>query len=117
MPVTPMADSASRTSSSLNGLMIAVTSFIGVPRGSEGRPPASLESLLDVDHPGALGDVARVDTIFGGRPVAHPARVAGVGVERADGEVLGQRVAQAELPVLVRAQVVVEGATTELLHP
>jgi hypothetical protein len=29
-----MADSASRTSSSLNGLMIAVTSFIGVPRES-----------------------------------------------------------------------------------
>src|SRR5262245_61337889 len=29
MPCTPIADSASRTSSSLNGLMIAVTSFIG----------------------------------------------------------------------------------------
>jgi hypothetical protein len=32
MPVTPMADSASRTSSSLKGLMIAVTSFMAVPR-------------------------------------------------------------------------------------
>src|ERR1700704_2617491 len=30
MPCTPMADRASRTSSSLNGLMIAVTSFIDV---------------------------------------------------------------------------------------
>src|SRR5260221_14170825 len=28
MPVTPIAERASRTSSSLNGLMIAVTSFI-----------------------------------------------------------------------------------------
>src|SRR5437867_11648028 len=28
MPCTPMADRASRTSSSLNGLMIAVTSFM-----------------------------------------------------------------------------------------
>jgi hypothetical protein len=32
MPVTPMADSASLTSSSLNGLMIAVTSFMCFPR-------------------------------------------------------------------------------------
>src|SRR2546422_10393672 len=30
MPCTPMADRASRTSSSLNGLMIAVTSFMNV---------------------------------------------------------------------------------------
>src|SRR5690242_20721054 len=29
MPCTPIAESASRTSSSLNGLMIAATSFIG----------------------------------------------------------------------------------------
>jgi hypothetical protein len=28
IPVTPIAESASRTSSSLNGLMIAVTSFM-----------------------------------------------------------------------------------------
>jgi hypothetical protein len=28
MPCTPIADRASRTSSSLNGLMIAVTSFM-----------------------------------------------------------------------------------------
>jgi hypothetical protein len=28
MPETPMSDSAARTSSSLNGLMIAVTSFM-----------------------------------------------------------------------------------------
>src|SRR5215469_10135541 len=33
MPETPMSDSAARTSSSLNGLMIAVTSFIScLPR-------------------------------------------------------------------------------------
>jgi hypothetical protein len=30
MPCTPMADSASRTSSSLKGLMMAVTSFIAI---------------------------------------------------------------------------------------
>jgi hypothetical protein len=33
MPVTPIAESASRTSSSLKGLMIAVTSFIAAPWG------------------------------------------------------------------------------------
>src|SRR5580704_10909037 len=33
MPCTPTAKSASRTSSSLNGLMIAMTSFIGVSLG------------------------------------------------------------------------------------
>src|SRR5258707_838734 len=32
IPCTPIADSASRTSSSLNGLMIAVTSFMSCPR-------------------------------------------------------------------------------------
>jgi hypothetical protein len=31
MPCTPMADSASRTSSNLNGLMMAVTSFMMAP--------------------------------------------------------------------------------------
>src|SRR5580700_7166594 len=33
MPCTPTASSASRTSSSLNGLMIAMTSFMGVSLG------------------------------------------------------------------------------------
>src|SRR5258706_5750705 len=45
MPCTPMAERASRTSSSLNGLMTAVTSFIfsspfertGAPRGAPVR--------------------------------------------------------------------------------
>ena len=32
LPLTPMAESASRTSSSLNGLIIAVTSFMMPPR-------------------------------------------------------------------------------------
>jgi hypothetical protein len=32
MPCTPMADRASRTSSSLNGLMMAVTNFMSVPQ-------------------------------------------------------------------------------------
>src|SRR5512133_2309288 len=35
IPCTPMADRASRTSSSLNGLMMAVMSFIGSSRMSE----------------------------------------------------------------------------------
>src|SRR5262249_6611133 len=43
MPDTPMSDSAARTSSSLNGLMMAVTSFmrisVGAPRANQaGRP-------------------------------------------------------------------------------
>src|SRR5688500_17379654 len=49
MPCTPIADSASRTSSSLNGLMIALTSFIRV----------SSESLGDRQDDGCLAGVSR----------------------------------------------------------
>src|SRR5512143_3915006 len=52
MPCTPTADSASRTSSSLNGLMIAVISFMGtVPVRSErfrdGDDDAGLAGTVD----------------------------------------------------------------------
>src|SRR5688572_2344658 len=39
MPWTPSEVSASRTSSSLNGLMMAVTSFMALPPGKEGPGP------------------------------------------------------------------------------
>src|SRR5689334_3201698 len=44
MPCTPMPDSASRTSSSLNGLMMAVTSFMRFPLS---------EGLADREHENA----------------------------------------------------------------
>src|SRR5690606_40980942 len=49
MPCTPIADRPSRTSSSLNGLMIAVISFMRVSRS---------EGLADRQHDGALAEVA-----------------------------------------------------------
>src|SRR5687767_3536101 len=39
MPCTPMADRASRTSSSLNGLMMAVISFMFLSRGVRSERP------------------------------------------------------------------------------
>src|SRR4051812_45086757 len=61
MPCTPMPESASRTSSSLNGLMIAVTSFIRV---SVGKAPLlaapsvlALERLADGKDDRALAGV------------------------------------------------------------
>src|SRR5688572_27550472 len=104
MPVTPIAESASRTSSSLKGLMIAVTSFIAAPvywKPRVGRPRLGLKRLLDVNRPGAFGDVARVDAAFADTAVANRVRARGVGVERADGEVLRQCVRDSHLPVVV----------------
>src|SRR5262245_3565707 len=67
MPCTPIADSASRTSSSLNGLMIAVTSFmcefpwLGLPCASE-----LVDALNRVGHQGlAQVAVVRVDRLVG----------------------------------------------------
>src|SRR5688572_2042776 len=62
MPCTPIAESASRTSSSLNGLMTAVTSFMCSPFAAAGvatgcRPYAGSECLADRQHHGALAGV------------------------------------------------------------
>src|SRR5262245_46973697 len=67
MPCTPIAESASRTSSSLNGLMIAVTSFmcgfpwLGLPSASE------LVDALNRVRQQALAQAAvvRVDRLVG----------------------------------------------------
>src|SRR5512138_3022278 len=93
MPCTPMADSASRTSSSLNGLMMAVTSFM----------VSSLsERLLHEHRSGRLADVAagkRVSRILGRR----------IGVIRAEIPAAGGRVGDADLPVgVVEVVAVVE---------
>src|SRR5512138_519464 len=58
MPCTPIADSASLTSSSLKGLMMAVTSFMVAPgesvnRGLEGRS----EALADGEHQARLAEI------------------------------------------------------------
>src|SRR5512137_624014 len=55
MPCTPTADSASRTSSSLNGLMIAVISFMDV-----GSRECKSERLADRDDHAALAGAVRV---------------------------------------------------------
>src|SRR6186713_71334 len=57
MPCTPMALRASRTSSSLNGLTMAVTIFMVISRGCDG----GLEGFLDADHQAGLADVLVVD--------------------------------------------------------
>src|SRR5262245_28891824 len=91
MPCTPIAESASRTSSSLNGLMMAVTSFMS-------------EGLLEVG-----GDSGRAELRAGGVGIdrllrgGHP-RAGDVGAERPR---LRQRVARPQLPVLVREAAVV----------
>src|SRR6476620_7963303 len=83
MPCTPMADNASRTSSSLNGLMMAETSFM---------MNSLSERLLHEHGSGRLADV----------PAGQ--RVAGIlrrriGVIRAEVPAAGRRVGDADLPV------------------
>src|SRR6266849_9498415 len=62
MPCTPMADRASRTSSSLNGLMIAVTSFMNeLPVWVMGFEALELVEALQRDgRHGLAGHVAKV---------------------------------------------------------
>src|SRR5689334_20419481 len=62
MPCTPIAERASRTSSSLNGLMMAVTSFMVSPqvRGELWKPVARVDSserLLGPDDVLRVADV------------------------------------------------------------
>src|SRR5688572_17130239 len=109
MPCTPIADSASRTSSSLNGLMMAVTSFMVSPQLRGGVCTAaarseSSERLLDVGHELALPGVP-AEAIGVGQGLRVRARAVD-----ADGHAhdLGER---ADLPVAV----VVEAVVLELL--
>src|SRR5258706_2406747 len=80
MPCTPMLESASRTSSSLNGLMMAVTSFM--------RSPVS-ESFADRKHDDAASGVLELRARARGQlvgeaveaRVGHVAAAHGAGVE------------------------------------
>src|SRR5260221_6255862 len=75
IPCTPMPESASRTSSSLNGLMIAVTSFMKLLPDCVGLSPKGSELVKDLDsvgrqvlaEVGVVGEhllIARVSTDF-----------------------------------------------------
>src|SRR5437762_2985252 len=63
MPCTPIAESASRTSSSLKGLMIAVTSFMRVSSGRRmgGRPVGS-ERFSDRKDDGVAAGISDAGT-------------------------------------------------------
>src|SRR5512139_3529010 len=110
-PVTPMADNASRTSSSLNGLMIAVTNFMMPPELGQGKRERLLEPLRLVSASESLGNP------HGGRVLAQKLAVScigpegflgiGVGVRHAEGHA-GRDLAQlahvigcADFPVVV----------------
>src|SRR5512139_409689 len=109
-PVTPMADNASRTSSSLNGLMIAVTNFMMPPESGQGKngvvvctaPAGHALKRLGNPHGGrALAQILAIrvgpETLFG----------IGVGVRHAEGHAgpqfaqLAHVVGCADLPVVV----------------
>src|SRR3954463_8785225 len=103
MPVTPACDSASRTSSSLNGRMIAVISFMLAllwilrsrdreARNSEPRGRAS-ERLADAENPGYPTEVfafgIRVDVFIS----------VGVVIAERNGNAVGKVLGHADLPV------------------
>src|SRR3954469_10475903 len=105
MPCTPMAESASRTSSSLNGLMMAVTSFM-VPSPVIG--PASPAGVrVRSERVCDEGDQAVLAPVL---PLVGPQRAVGVGalVVRAGVEAAPEVVRRAELPHRVREVAVVE---------
>src|SRR5687767_14208356 len=85
MPCTPIAESASRTSSSLNGLMMAVTSFMAVSGG-----------LRSLEGPGDEADRASAAPVL-----ALEGEVLGIGVGvlvvAAGGEAVAEVVGGAEL--------------------
>src|SRR5437868_4296314 len=65
MPCTPIAESASRTSSSLNGLMIAVTSFMRVSIGRRLRAARlASEGFADRKHDRRLAGVVDASVRF-----------------------------------------------------
>src|SRR5574343_1574332 len=114
MPCTPMADGASRTSSSLNGLMMAVTNFMMssspfrlrfvFPRGRRpvhrrGKVQVLLEGLGNGQHGGAAAQILGVATgMHGGRGGVEGLVGVGVDIRQAEDEaadILGH----AQLPV------------------
>src|SRR6266576_6938190 len=101
MPCTPIAERASRTSSSLNGLMTAVTSFIFRPSMNArfSVDAAGLERLLNEHRSRGLADVAAGDRVSGVLGI-------GVGVVRAE-VVTGHDPRHAKLPVGVVQRVAV----------
>src|SRR5258706_13240372 len=103
MPCTPMLESASRTSSSLNGLMMAVTSFM--------RSPVS-DSFADRKHDDAAAGVLELRARARGQlvgeaveaRVGHVAAALGAGVEIGGAEhPAGNVLGDADLPVGVVA--------------
>src|SRR5688572_25958573 len=117
MPCTPMAERASRTSSSLNGLMMAVTSFMVLSGGA-----ALLEGPGDEADRASLGPLLPEEGEVGG---------VGVGVLpiAAGSEAVAEVVRGADLPhgvvevavveAVLRAGVTLvahEGVQRELLH-
>src|SRR5687768_16104966 len=101
MPCTPIAERASRTSSSLNGLMMAVTSFMVSPVG------------LRSERPGDEGDQAVVAPVL-----ALEGEVEGIGVRAlvigACREPVAEVVGGADLPHRVIELAVVEIAGCDL---
>src|SRR5688572_15709979 len=98
MPCTPIAESASRTSSSLNGLMMAVTSFMCSPLSWNASERVADEADHALVAP-VLAEDREVDRV----PV-------GVLVVRAGGEAVAEVVGRAQLPHRVREIGVVEVA-------
>src|SRR5947209_4595130 len=104
MPCTPIAESASRTSSNLNGLMIAVTSFICSPS------PLSSERIRDERHEPVARPVLAVHRVE--RALRIGALVVGACVD-----VVAEVIGRARLPHRVRELVVVEAGIRAALVP
>src|SRR5687767_345920 len=96
IPCTPIADSASRTSSSLNGLMIAVSSFMAL----------LLEGLHYRKHHGRLAGIPELGAVAVGEAIelGHAAVALRVGIHVCRAQhPAAQVVGDAELPVVVVA--------------
>src|SRR5215510_1002787 len=94
MPCTPMADNASRTSSSLNGLMMAVTSFMKNPLALSWRaeprrtryPRTPLERLADRQHQTGRAGLADLRSGTAALVARVPVLLVGVGADDARAE-------------------------------
>src|SRR5205085_202794 len=91
MPCTPMPESDSRTSSSLKGLMMAVTSFMLAPSGTRG---SEVVRVLDADDRTGLAHELAVHR-------AGVEALVGVGVDVGErgGEAVAEVLAQGQRPV------------------